>query len=130
MHPGLTFTATTALLCSAIRKLAAVTSPSELATPLYRAVRGELPRSFWVADKQGMICAVDAGFMSTSRNQETPIHYMSGNANVLWELCPSGESDMAYHRGADVERLSQFTTEQEVLYVRQRRKPWSFARAL
>jgi hypothetical protein len=116
LHTGLTFTATTGLLCSAIRKLAAVTTPAELEQPLYRAVRGELPRSFWVKDKQGMVCAVDAGFMSTSKNRETPIHYMGGSANVLWELAPSGESDMAYHRGADVGILSQFAGEEEVLF--------------
>jgi len=115
-HAGLTFTATAALLCHAIRKLAAVTSPSELEQPLYRAVRGELPRTFWVEDAQGMIAAVDAGFMSTSKNRETPIHYMSGEANVLWELCPSRESDTAYHRGASVEILSQFPGEEEVLF--------------
>jgi len=115
-HPGLTFTATAALLCSAIRKLAAVTLPEELEQPLYRAVRGELPRTFWVEDKQGMVCAVDAGFMSTSKNRDTPIHYMSGDANVLWELRPSGESDMAYHRGASIEMLSQYAGEEEVLF--------------
>lgn len=115
-HPGLTFTATAALLCSAIRKLAAVTPPDELEQPLYRAVRGELPRTFWVEDKQGMVCAVDAGFMSTSRNRDTPIHYMGDALNVLWELCPSGESDMAYHRGASIEMLSQYAGEEEVLF--------------
>ena len=112
---GLTFTATTALLCSAIRKLSAVAPPEEVEQPLYRAVRGELPHSFWVKDKQGMICAVDTGFMSTSKNRETPIHYMGQNGNVLWELAPSGESDTAYHRGASVELLSQFPGEEEVL---------------
>ena len=115
-HAGLTFTATAALLCSAIRKLSAVTSPEELEGPLYRAVRGELPRAFWLEDKQGMVCAVDAGFMSTSKNRQTPIHYMGGAANVLWELQPSAESDMAYHRGASVEMLSQFAGEEEVLF--------------
>lgn len=115
-HPGLTFTATTALLCSAIRKLAAVTPPEELEQPLFRAVRGELPRTFWVEDKQGMVCAVDAGFMSTSKNRGAPIHYMSGGENVLWELRPSGESDMAFHRGASIEMLSQFAGEEEVLF--------------
>jgi hypothetical protein len=115
-HPGLTFTATAALLCSAIRKLAAVTPPDELTQPLYRAVRGELPRTFWVEDKQGMVCAVDAGFMSTSKNRDTPIHYMGRALNVLWELCPSGESDMAYHRGASIEMLSQYAGEEEVLF--------------
>ena len=116
-HAGLTFTATTSLVCSAIRKLAACTSPSELDQPLYRAVRGELPRAFWVEDAQEMVCAVDAGFMSTSKKRETPIAYMGeGSANVLWEIKPSGESDVAFHRGADVSLLSQFAGEEEVLF--------------
>jgi hypothetical protein len=180
-HPGLTFTATTALLCSAIRKLAAVRVPQHsnatgLATAelcrcsdpsahrgvwaghlAVRARRAAVPRrarraaacllgggrarltscthsprhgvpsphqrvppcpcmcvcGVQVEDAQGMICAVDAGFMSTSKNRETPIHYMGGATNVLWELFPSGESDMAFHRGASVEMLSQFAGEEE-----------------
>ena len=32
---------------------------------MYRGVRGELPHTFWVQDSQGMVCAVDGGFMST-----------------------------------------------------------------
>ena len=62
-----------------------------------------------------MVCAVDMGFMSTSRNRMTPVHYMaSGGAdNVLWCLQPAPESDSAYHRGADISRLSQFAGEEE-----------------
>ena len=54
-----TFSATVGELCRAIRKLAAVTSPGEATQPLYRGVRGELPKSFWVSDTQGMVCAVE-----------------------------------------------------------------------
>ena len=66
-------------------------------------------------DKQGMVCAVDMGFMSTSRNRMTPIEYMAsdGADNVLWCLHPDMESDSAYHRGADISRLSQFAGEEE-----------------
>ena len=46
--PALTFASTVRHLCRAIRKLAAVTTPAEAARPLYRGVRGELPRTFWV----------------------------------------------------------------------------------
>lgn len=111
-----TFAATVASLCSAIRKLAAVTSPGEAKQPLYRGVRGELPKAFWVADKQGMVCAVDMAFMSTSRNRKTPIDYMGSGKNVLWELCPKAQSDAAYHRGAEIKMLSQFAYEDEVLF--------------
>jgi hypothetical protein len=51
-HPGLTFTATVGHLCRAIRKLAAVATDAEASQPLWRGVRGELPRSFYMLDEQ------------------------------------------------------------------------------
>jgi hypothetical protein len=83
---------------------------------LYRGVRGELPPAFWDKDGLGMISAVDNGFMSTSRNERTPISYMQGEFNVLWELAASDPSDDAYHCGADISMLSQFEHEDEVLF--------------
>ena len=76
-HRELTFSATTAHLCSAVRKLADVTRDGEAgeagsahgSVTLFRAVRGELPPAFWDADRAGMISAVDSAFMSTSRNR-------------------------------------------------------------
>ena len=118
-NPAVTLTATVGHICRAIRKLAAVTPPAELDTPLYRGVRGELPASFWTPDEQGMLMAVDCGFMSTSRDVSTAVEYMvpgGGTANVLWRLTPSAESDTAYHRGAPVRMLSQFASEEEVLF--------------
>ena len=115
-HAEVTFTATIGHLCRAVRKLAAVATHEEAAQPLWRGVRGELPRSFWAADETGVIAAVDMAFMSTSRHERTPIEYMGGGANVLWELRPQTESDSAYHRGADISMLSQFEGEREVLF--------------
>ena len=104
-------------LCSAIRKLAAVTTPDEATEPLYRGIRGELPRSFWVRDENGMVTATDRAFMSTSLERRTPCSYMSDSgANVLWELQPSLESDGALHRGADISFIAQFAHEREVLF--------------
>ena len=114
--PASTFAATTWHLCTAIRKLAAVASPAEASQPLFRGIRGELPRAFWVPDEQGMVCAVDMGFLSTSRNRSTPIEFMGGGKNVLWELRPKPQSDAAFHCGADVKMLSQFAEEDEVLF--------------
>ena len=56
--------------------------------------------------------------MCTSRNRQTPIDYMAVKPaeNVLWCLQPQMESDAAYHRGADVSLLSQFSGEQEVVF--------------
>lgn len=97
-HAGLTFAATVGHLSDAVRKLAAVATPDECRQPLWRGVRGELPRSFWSPDENGKVVAVDMGFMSTSRNRETPIDYMAegdGMKNVLWCLKPQPESDAA-----------------------------------
>ena len=66
-----------------------VNPPDEMEGKLYRAVRGELPRTFWLKDGHGQVCAIDAAFMSTSRNSTTPIGYMDRDGpNVLWELHP------------------------------------------
>jgi hypothetical protein len=113
---NLTFMATVGHLCRAIRKLAAVTTPAEASKPLYRGVRGELPRTFWVPDEQGMVCAVETAFMSTSRNRSTPVAYMGEGTNVLWELQARTASDAAFHRGADISMLSQFAQEDECLF--------------
>ena len=114
-HAGLTFAATIGHICSAIRKLAAVATPDEAKAPLWRGVRGVLPKTFWVADEKNMVCAVDQAFMSTSTNKETPIDYMAGDGkpNVLWCLQPQTETDIGYHRGADISRLSQYAWEGE-----------------
>lgn len=117
---SLTFAATVGHLVSAIRKLAAVATREEASGHLYRGVRGALPPTFWQRDSMGMLCATDSAFMSTSRNRNTPIHYMGGDDNVLWELAPGeepgAESTSAYHCGADISLLSQFSAEQEVLF--------------
>ena len=86
-HPGLTFASTVGHICRAIRKLAAVATDEEAGKPLWRGVRGELDRAFWLEDAQGMVCAVDMAFMSTSRLRDPPIDYMDPKGkNVLWQL--------------------------------------------
>lgn len=105
------------LILQGIRKLSAVSTAEEASQPLWRGVRGELPPSFWVPDKAGMVAAVDMAFMSTSRNRQTPIDYMSTSGeNVLWALRAQPESDSGYHSGADIGMLSQFAAEAEVLF--------------
>ena len=115
-HPGLTYTCVVRQLCFAIRKLAAVTTDEEASMPLWRGVRGTLPKSFWVPDDQRMVCATDTAFMSTSLTKETPIGFMREGDNVLWELLPRKESDSAFHRGADITMLSQYEKERECLF--------------
>merc|ERR1712039_437179 len=74
------------------------------------------PKGFWHPDN-GMICALDHAFMSTSTNRQTPIEYMaSGPDNVLWEISSGAPCDFAYRCGANISRLSQFAAEDEVLF--------------
>ena len=116
-HPGLTYAATVGHICRAIRKLAAVVTHEEASHKLWRGVRGELERAFWLPDTNGKVCAVDMAFMSTSRDRTPPIEYMdAGGSNVLWQLHPTPESDSGFHRGANVEVLSQFAGEAECLF--------------
>lgn len=64
-----------------------------------------------------MVCATDLGFMSTSLNNVTPIHYMRGNSpNLLWEIHQGPEDNVAYHCGALISELSQYSGEDEVLF--------------
>lgn len=114
-HAQLTMAATAGHIVSAIRKLSVIATDEEACRPLYRCVRGELPRSFWLPDDFDMLCATDMGFMSTSRQQ---LHgYLGpGDDNVLWKIQPSTERDDGYHYGADIAMLSQFAAEDEVLF--------------
>ena len=114
-NPSTTFAATVRNICSGIRKLAAVATPEEASRPLWRGVRGVLPEGFLTADAQGLVVAVDQAFMSTSLTRETPIEYMGDGHNVLWNLQPRPESDVGFHIGADIQMLSQFASEAEVL---------------
>ncbi len=127
-NPEVTFAATVGHICSAIRKLSAVATPSEAQRPLYRAVRGVLPKSFWVRDEQGMIVATELGFMSTSSAESVPLGYMRAEEvlseadedddppNVLWKINARSESTEGFHHGADISLLSQYAEEGEVIF--------------
>ena len=115
-HPSHTFAATVGHICAAIRKLAAIATPEEAERTLWRGVRGQLERGFFEEDALGMVAATDVGFMSTSCTREIPERYMHGPANVLWKIRAARESDAAFHYGADVRMLSQFSEEEEILF--------------
>ena len=117
-HASLTFVATTRHVINGIRKLSAVSTPEEACTHLWRGARGELPKTFWLADEIGTIIATETAFMSTSAERETALHYMAGNGapNLLWCLKCGPETDAGYHRGADISLLSQFEDEKEWLF--------------
>jgi len=112
-----TFAATVGHLLHAVRKLSAIATADESAKPLFRGVRGVIPKGFWVPTQSGLVCATDTAFMSTSKNEQTPINYMgSCSNNVLWELRCEKPSDAAFHYGADISPLSQFAGEDELLF--------------
>jgi hypothetical protein len=128
-----TFAATCKHICRAIRKLAAVATAEEVRAPLFRAVRGKLPESFWKADEgtpssgKKIICATDTAFTSTSRARDIFEEYMplgEDVQNVLWHLTPRAPSQIhrwrergtIFCRGADISMLSQFAAEEEVLF--------------
>jgi len=116
-YARLTFSATVGHLCSAIRKIAAVATVEEMHQPLFRGARGDLTESFWVKDKFGQCSAVDASFMSTTRQAGTTIAYMSREMrNVLWKIRGQSETGSGYHFGADLSMLSQFAAEKEIVF--------------
>ena len=117
----LTYAATARAICDAIRKLARVSiAPADGVAGgderlRWRGVRGALPPSFF-EPSLGLITATELGLMSTSTNFETPLHYMRGTSNVMWELRTRAEDEQGFHSGADVSCLSQFAGEQEELF--------------
>jgi len=119
----LTYATTARALCSAVRKLSRVNptvcqdGSHNTRTRRWRGVCGVLSDAFFIKDPLGMICATDAGFLSTSTAYDTPLHYMqTARSNVLWELVTSSEDEHGYHCGADVSFLSQFAGQREELY--------------
>jgi len=107
--PQQTFCATAKHICRAIRKLAAVATAGEVTAPLYRAVRGELPASFWEENEAeggdgseggdgregeiSEICATDTAFMSTSRCRDIFLAYMEPSAAPYAGTC-DGRSEI------------------------------------
>ena len=97
--PSFTYSATVGHLMSAIAKLSAVNKveAGEAELLLYRGIGGaggsKLPASFFEADAQGMITAVDAGMMSTSSDKQAALSFFKrlirpGQPPVLFEKVP------------------------------------------
>ena len=135
--PGYTYSATVAHLTAALRKLSAIDSSASVTEEapglgtaaaaeqfntqeklLYRGVKGKLPASFFVPDAQGMITAVDAGFMSTSDGVSTPLQYMDSGVGVLFVMhCAAAEDSTGEkHTGGLLQLLSQYPAETETLF--------------
>jgi hypothetical protein len=82
-------------LITAIRKLCAINECKQILRGdeycyeklVYRGVSGKLLDSFFEPAVQGMITAVDTGFMSTSAPRNTPVEYTNGGPGALFVLC-------------------------------------------
>jgi hypothetical protein len=109
------FTTTIHVLASGIQKLARSCSVERL----YRGISGGvLPKYFWFPDKStGIRGGIDRGFMSTSTNKDVAIAYSRPNlgatkCSIVFDI-QTGTSD----RGAHLQWVSQYPTEEEVLYA-------------
>jgi hypothetical protein len=117
-----TYSSTVFHLINCIRKITqidALEQKGQKEVVLYRAVRGTLPAEFYKEDDQGLITAVDYGFVSTSTDPEVPISFMaSDQCNVLWVMHGSHTADGTtgqLHNGAVLQPLSQYPAEAETL---------------
>jgi hypothetical protein len=117
-HPRLTFAATVSALCSAIRKLADVSSATELEQPVYIAMRGSPPRDFWgLPEGRVKQSTVTTAFVSSSRDRQSLIpHLQAAGSNVVWELRMSAATCDGFHCGANIKILSQFAGQAECLF--------------
>ena len=89
-------------------KLSKLTS----ATKVWRGFTGAtLPRSFYVANEEGVKGGVEYGFMSTTVDRAQALHYAQGKASTVLEM-EMGLVD----RGADLSWLSQYAHEREILF--------------
>ena len=117
-----TYAATVLHIMNGLRKLARVNEFGEAGTAtetesVFRAVRGELPKSFWLLDDFGMVTATDFALMSTSTDVNVCQEFMATEqSNVLWEVKCGAETATGLHSGADVSLVSQFAQEQEKLF--------------
>ena len=118
-HHKLTYAATAGHVCSGLRKLVSVNDDSKICR-LFRGVRGELPGAFWLRDSKGGVTATDTAFMSTSMGQGECVKFLgekaSASENLLWELQCGPEDATGFHSAADVQVLSQYPAEREVLF--------------
>jgi hypothetical protein len=113
----LTYAATAGHVCSGLRKLVRVNDDSKIFPPLFRGLKGELPEVFWLRDSKHLVTATDFGFMSTSAVKATSVSFLGKKTqNLLWELQCGPEDSTGFHSAADVEVLSQYPAEREVLF--------------
>ena len=80
---GNKYTNTMHSIAAAINKLSRVT----VASTVYRAPGGVLPKTFWESDRAGIKGGVEMGFMSTSRSKHAAMDYAKrSGVKLLFEL--------------------------------------------
>lgn len=93
---------------SCVLKLSKLTAASKV----WRGFTGAtLPRSFHVANEEGVKGGVEFGFTSTTVDRAQALHYAQGGASTVLEM-EMGLLD----RGAELSWLSQYPHEREVLF--------------
>lgn len=89
-------------MTASINKLARIS----MASTVYRAPGGVLPKSFWEQDAAGICGGVEMSFMSTSSSYSAAREYaMRSHINLIFEI-----KQGMVARGADVSWLSQYAT--------------------
>ena len=104
------YTTTLHAINSVIVKLSKLTK----ASTVYRGVHDfVLPDQFWTPNKHGVRGGIDGAFMSTTLKREEAVKYAtSGKAAPLIFEIQQGMID----RGADISFLSQYPSEEEILF--------------
>ena len=103
------YTTTIHVLAAAIVKLSRLTGAPR---NVYRAPGGALPDDFWRRTRNGTVGIIEAGCLSTSTEKEEALHYArAGSAKLLFEV-----QQGFVGRGASISWLSQFPSEQEILF--------------
>ena len=84
------------------------------ADKVYRGISGALlPDEFWAANEHGVRGGVEAAFMSTTTNRAVALEYGAGNGvGLIFEIQQGMLS-----RGADLQWLSQYPAEAEILFA-------------
>ena len=112
---GNTYTTSLHVINSCIVKTSKLTQ----CTKVFRGVRNcVLPREFWEANEFGVRGGIEPGFMSTTRDNRVALEYATGTVGgpsgcgIVFEI-QQGMVD----RGADMQWLSQYPHEQEILFA-------------
>jgi hypothetical protein len=114
--PALTYSSTVGHLINGLRKIVRFNSQAQFCS-VFRAVRGELPETFWLKNGHGKVDPTDFAFISTSVDEAVCKEFMDlTQLNVLFEMQCTSENYDGFNSGADLSLLSQWPMEKEMLF--------------